>query len=430
MRRIGCDLALRSINGISIGIGNQPFYSHGYCRSCPRRYSSDDGEAGYMKKRLQELSETNIVDKDDPLMKIIHGGSIVDESEALRKTHGKLEDVTFQEKHREQLSITKGSVNTNKHAQDIASSKSWRGDEHVLDTALRMVLDSAPKAIPMPNGSVNNRFKDTGRRKLSVQDRLEQVQDKTMRYKQDLSTDEIEKREAAAFRALYTEKFTPIGSFEKLRSVADARIEESIKRGEFNSTKKLHGKKVDVSNENAHLDRTTYHLNNILVKQNIVPPWIEKQGSVSSDIAAFRKQLVGKLETELLNQMRKRKLFSHAYATVQNALDSINTDRDTFLDTCFRSWCKSVQPFLNSNIPRLNSGLRSYNLQAPLHTQKLYLVADRELERARKSVNMDNLFAQEYARIKDLNPPGSSAKENLGSKDHSRFSLFNIFKSY
>lgn len=402
-------------------------------RSVQRLYYSNDG--GYMKRRLQDLLESNTIDQNDPLMKISHGSN--GKSRDINAIYKDLDDISFKDKYKAELSITDGHNNMNKHARDIATGKPWTSDEDPMDTSLRMLLDVAPKSKG-GHGSVSNLgFKSynstiremneprSTRRSIRIRDRLEKAQDKVGIYQQDKkSAEDIEKKEASEFRALYAEKFTPIGSFEKLRSIADARIEESMKKGEFKSVKTLYGKETDVVNNHAHIDRTDYLLNNILVRQNIVPPWIEKQGSVDKDIEMFRKELKRKLEADILLRMQRKKLFSTGNSDLLEVFKSISTSSEQFLQNCFDTWAPSTKSFLKSNIPRLNSSLRSYNLQAPLPTQKLYLVEDRELERARKGVDLEELFKTEFE--KQLIRKKPSVETNKSSS----FSIFNLFKPY
>ncbi|CDO92125.1 unnamed protein product [Kluyveromyces dobzhanskii CBS 2104] len=386
-----------------------------------------------MKKRLQELLETNTVDENDPLMKITRNSSA--ENAEVDELYKNLEEKSFKSAYKAQLSVAVRNNILNKHSRDIATAKPWAGSEDPMDTSLRMILDHVPKSQGGQNPGSNIGFTGrsqtlrelqtpiSARRSERVQNRLEQVQDKIVRYQQDKKTDDdVEKKEASEFRALYAEKFTPIGSFEKLRSVADARIEESMRKGDFQSVKALHGKDTDVRNDNAHIDRTAYHLNKILVRQKIVPPWIEKQGSVLKDIESFRDELKRKLTTEILNQMHRRKIFATGSTSSLGAFKATSLNPDHFLQSCFDSWAPSVKVFLESNIPRLNNNLRSYNLQAPLHTQKLYLLSERELERARSNVDLEDLFRQELGR--------QSVSKKISPESRNEPKPFSIFKLF
>lgn len=355
-----------------------------------------------MKKRLDDLRAASTIDKNDPLMKLSH--SIVDEDEELTKIYQKLGEKEYEEKFKPELSIVRTGTMLNKHSEEIATSKPWTGDEHPIDTSLRMLVDSVGNSMKKGDVPSNVGFRSRVRKGINgksdvasvrskiTRDRLETTQDKVVRYQQDK---QIEEKEASEFRALYAERFTPIGSFEKLRSIADARIEESMRNGGFDLVKPLHGSKNNASMQNPHIDRTEHHLNNMLVRQNIVPPWIEKQGSVNKDIEKLREELKTKFEREIVLQLEQKGVFSQSSGDLVKAMQSLNIEADVFLNNCFIKWKPTVSKYLDNRLKTLNNELRSYNLQAPLPTQKLYLTETRELQRVKENVDFFNLYKAE-----------------------------------
>ena len=323
-----------------------------------RSYSLKKNKAeSQIYQRLSDLHDQTKQDENDPLVKI-------QKQVAARE---------FQEKYAKEIAFAKVSSIANKHAQETILSQPWTGEENVKDTSLRMVLD---KVGPEKNKNLhfytNTGFKSKTLEipkllrtpKLSTKERLEAAQDKVLNYK--LDNQEIEKKEAGAFRALYAEKFTPIGSVEKIKSLADARIEESMRNNGFAGLEKLRGKKLDIGLNNPHVSRTEHHLNNMLVNQNIVPPWIEKQGSVNTEIANFKKSNISSFQRSLHIAFKQMK----------------NTEvNETMKLKVFQEWKTINSVLLGSKIKSLNDSLRTYNLQAPLSTQKFYLLPERELTR-------------------------------------------------
>ncbi|KAL6942393.1 hypothetical protein ACO0QE_003568 [Hanseniaspora vineae] len=342
-----------------------------------RSYSLKQNEAeSQIYQRLSDLHDQNKQDENDPLVKI----------------QKQITAREFEEKYANEIAFAKVSKIANKHAQETILSQPWTGEENVKDTSLRMILD---KVGPEKNKNsyfyTNTGFKSKTLKppkilrapKISTKERLETAQDKVLNYK--LDNQEIEKREASEFRALYAEKFTPIGSLEKIKSLADARIEESMRNDGFAGLEKLRGKKLDISLNNPHVSRTEHHLNNMLVKQNIVPPWIEKQGSVNTEIANFKKSSISSFKRSLHVAFKK--------------MTNTKVD-DNLKKKVFAEWKTTNSILIESKIKGLNNSLRTYNLQAPLSTQKFYLLPERELTQIFNGVDVTKeyiAYQQEFS---------------------------------
>jgi hypothetical protein len=80
-------------------------------------------------------------------------------------------------------------------------------------------------------------------------------------------------------------------TIQGLTSLANERIEDAIARGQFKNIPK--GMKIerDYNASSPFLDTTEYFLNKIIQKQEIVPPWIEKQQELVSAATKFRARL-------------------------------------------------------------------------------------------------------------------------------------------
>ena len=181
----------------------------------------------------------------------------------------------------------------------------WLGREKLEDSALRMLDDAhkpsrvsgSPK-IPTPRGmpsSVDLRMKKAVQR--SDGQRLANARDRTSVYalSQDPTLSEKEKEN---MRKILKERFTvgarPMpGSVQGLAALANERIEDAIARGQFKNIPRGKGKNVE-QDHNANspfLDTTEYFMNKIIQKQEIVPPWIEKQQELVKAAAVFRGRL-------------------------------------------------------------------------------------------------------------------------------------------
>lgn len=150
----------------------------------------------------------------------------------------------------------------------------------------------APRAPPM---SVDMRMKKA--LKSNRGERLANARDKTSIYaiSKDPNMSEKEKED---FRKIMRERFQP-GSrpmpttLQGLSSLANERIEDAINRGQFKNIPrgKGVGKTVDHNANSPFINTTEYFMNKMIQRQDIVPPWIEKQQDVVKTAGAFRQRL-------------------------------------------------------------------------------------------------------------------------------------------
>lgn len=187
----------------------------------------------------------------------------------------------------------------------IAAAQPWTGTEAVEDAALRMLTDAhkplrgtGPARIPTPGRpsiSVDMRMKKAVHK--SQGQRLANARDRTSAYalSQDPSLSEREKEQ---MRKQLKERFTPgarsmPGTVQGLAALANERIEDAIARGQFRNIARGKGKNIerDYTASSPFLDTTEYFMNKIIQKQEIVPPWIEKQQELTKEAAIFRARL-------------------------------------------------------------------------------------------------------------------------------------------
>jgi len=82
-------------------------------------------------------------------------------------------------------------------------------------------------------------------------------------------------------------------TLQGLSSLANERIEDAIARGQFKNIRRgkgVHTEK-DYKANSPFLDTTEYFMNKIIQKQEIVPPWIEKQQELGKTVSNFRSRL-------------------------------------------------------------------------------------------------------------------------------------------
>lgn len=348
-----------------------------------RYYSSKDDD-NYLMRRLQDLKDQSTVDKNDPLVRLTQ----FDENDV-----------------GSEWAFEEDRINADKILEIINTQ------QKVSNTHMNFSSDKGERqTIPPPSASDSEAQKEAFQfinkmPGIDFQAKMETAQMRAIKYKlrQEKIKEAKNQDEQAHFRELYAERFTPIGSFEKLESLADKKIEESMKHGGFKDVGKVRGKPIKLPSPNEHVSTTEHYLNNILAKQNIVPPWIENQSRVNRNVTDFRAEMVRGFERELSSILKKFELFN-ASSNVKMVRSSIARSYGTvdgFLRYRFENWKNSKKNWADRKIDAINSELRTYNLQAPLSTQKLYLVSDREFQRVLTNINFDNLIDNEITSLKN-----------------------------
>jgi len=185
-----------------------------------------------------------------------------------------------------------------KGTRDQAAAQPWTGNEPLHDSALRM-LDDSHKRIrgPAARAPRNIDVKPLPKKKPSTGQRLANARDKTSIYAlaQQMGMTEEEREK---MRKELKERFSPAArpmptTLQGLTSLANERIEDAIARGQFRNIPRGKGRNVerDYNANSPFLDTTEYFMNKIIQKQEIVPPWIEKQQELVKLVSRFRSRL-------------------------------------------------------------------------------------------------------------------------------------------
>jgi hypothetical protein len=155
-----------------------------------------------------------------------------------------------------------------------------------------------PFKIPQPTlASVN--LRPSPKSSKSTGQRLASARDGSNIYALSQSTG-LSEEEREAVRKELRQRFE-VGArslpmtIQGLTSLANERIEDAISRGQFKNLAR--GKGVNVQTDHnansAFIDTTEYFMNKIIQKQEIVPPWIEKQQELVREVDRFRQRLRG-----------------------------------------------------------------------------------------------------------------------------------------
>lgn len=168
----------------------------------------------------------------------------------------------------------------------------------MLTDAHKPLRSIGPAKVPKtvgPRMSVDMRMQKAVHK--SQGQRLASARDRTSAYalSQDSSLSEHEKEQ---IRKQLKERFTPgarpmPGTVQGLAALANERIDDAIARGQFRNIARGRGKNIerDYTASSPFLDTTEYFMNKIIQKQEIVPPWIEKQQELVKEAAVFRARL-------------------------------------------------------------------------------------------------------------------------------------------
>ena len=168
----------------------------------------------------------------------------------------------------------------------------------MLNDAHKPLRGQGSPRIPQPSApaiTVDMRMKKAVRQTRTQ--RLASAREQTSRYA--LSQDpNLSEKEREQMRKMLKDRFTlgarPMpATVQGLASLANERIEDAIARGQFRNIPRGKGKNVerDHNADSPFLDTTEYFMNKIIQKQDIVPPWIEKQQELVKSAAHFRGRL-------------------------------------------------------------------------------------------------------------------------------------------
>ncbi|KPI40654.1 uncharacterized protein AB675_10700 [Cyphellophora attinorum] len=222
-------------------------------------------------------------------------------SEELKaQLEARISESAFKNENQKALSEANLPSYAGKGTRDTAAADQWLGTESLGDASLRM-LDDAHKKLRFkpraPRIATNVNLRPEPKKQVSRAARLVNARDRTSVYAMS-QQEGVSEEEKEKFRKELKERFSPGArpmpvTLQGLTSLANERIEDAIARGQFRNIKR--GK--DVNTERDHnanspfLDTTEYFMNKIIQKQEIVPPWIEKQQELVKQLDSFRKRL-------------------------------------------------------------------------------------------------------------------------------------------
>lgn len=405
----------------------------------------DDENGGYMKRRLEQLAEDALPSSADPKAGMIKDALPYNKIELHKKLNEIENDPSnFENKYQQAIGISTIPKGASKHVKDIAMSKPWNGIESHYDASLRMLNDSikpikiknrnkinSNNTIITPPTSIRDRIHDA--REGALDYKLAKISDKNIKPKKNKSDNddgwsEMYKERLLGPSMLLNDSFASVDN--SIKSLADQKIMEAQKRGDFKNIKR--GKPFENgygSLENRFIDRTEYHLNQILKKQGALPPWIEKQGGCDLRILRFKEDLDKEWLKWSLNaiidqnpNLNNEQLINKMKTLAENELKEDNKSLSKLRS---KKWLDTRGEYWKSQLRELNDVIRGYNLQAPLASQKLYLLLDKELNSCYKRVApllvnslKKHILGTDKEKEKDLNTDGFHNYNNLPQREN------------
>ncbi|KAG7663007.1 uncharacterized protein J8A68_003476 [[Candida] subhashii] len=273
-------------------------------------------------------------------------------------------------------------LKANKHARDIYNTQPWQGEETNIDANLRMILDSKPPPMKLSRKAAASTTKE----------KLAQARDLTLDYKLNPKSSGSTPKDDN-FRELYKERllgpdqFIPLSSSatDYVGSIASNRINSSInlKTGQFETPDmaKVRGKPLNREHL-ANCTDSNYFMNQILNKQSVLPPWIESQRGLNSEIDRLRSKIDQMWFTWIIHHSSIAPIVkvSSNLEVIEDSFEK-NLSNFTFNINGYKVLPKSELEYIEAKIESINKQIRDYNLQCPSSSgHKFKLSIDKELK--------------------------------------------------
>lgn len=354
-----------------------------------KKQPKEDEELGPMARRLQEATEEVLFTGGRAGRRAVEDAGFSEELK--EKLLGKIADAKFRDEYAgafSQAGLSPTGSLTPAGKSSFGDAAPWTGQESTPDAVRRMLEDAYKPLSPdlrrkYQPGPIDPRMKRAPA--VSAGQRVSSARDKAAAYNSGLSDTEKEE-----MRREFRERFEPEArampaTLSGLAALANERIENAIARGQFKDIPRGTGVERDTGANSPFIDTTEYIMNKMIKRQDLVPPWIEKQQDLVKETAAFRSRL----RTEWLRHaarmlaaqggsLEEQVARADAYAAAEQAMEG----------TRFRdpAWEAAESKYLTLAVERLNSMTRSYNLMAPAVAKKPYYSVERELQRCYAAV--------------------------------------------
>ncbi|ESZ94957.1 hypothetical protein SBOR_4640 [Sclerotinia borealis F-4128] len=255
-------------------------------------------ELGAMSRRLSEASEDALLEGGRAGRKAVEEAGFSEDLKA--RLLERVEASKFRVENASAFTEASLTSNLGRGSRDVATAQAWTGQEATEDTVLRMLDDARKSLSPGLRGSgripppvVDLRLKTQAKQRPGQ--RLANAKDSTSMYTMSKDS-QMSEEERERMRKELKERFAPDArampdSIRGLAALANQRIEDAIARGQFKDIPRGKAIERDARADNPFLDTTEYIMNKMIQRQDIVPPWIEKQQELVKTASVFRGRL-------------------------------------------------------------------------------------------------------------------------------------------
>lgn len=367
-----------------------------------------------LAQRLEDLAESAVLaSPNNPHTTILSD----DLKTALER---RIAAAEFSSEYSQSIAFANVPASAPKHSRDLAGATPWTGTESQEDAVLRMLTDSHK---PLKHGlrgkpslqSVGSLWpKNTFQPPVVAGTRVARARDKSLEY--SISKDKgLTPEERKQVKDMFKDRFEgpavggggSVASVSAIMSLADKRIEDARARGQFNDLPRGKPLEKDHMASSPYLDTTEYFLNKIIQRQEVLPPWVEKQQELNRTVDGFRQRLRGDWKRfaarsiaarggTLEQQIKTAEKYAEAEARrvrLENFVRRIKNGEDVPTEEVehasdgpkevFRdaTWEKTELSYNKLQIEHLNELTRSYNLVAPDMAKKPLFSLERELNK-------------------------------------------------
>jgi hypothetical protein len=378
-------------------------------------------DEGAMTRRLSEMTETALETGKSARQTVEDAG--FDEN-LRRRLQDRIASAGIRSEYPSAFTEVEAPSAARRDAREIAGARPWSGTESVEESSRRMLEDSHRRPPPLARSlPITARIP-----KVLPGSRIENAMDQSANYAA-LKESGMSAEEKEQFLKEQRERFQPgardiPSTLSGLASLANERIEEAMARGLFKGIPRGRPQDVDHNSSSPFIDTTEYLMNKMLKRQELVPPWIDKQNELSTAVRRFRARLrsdwkrhaarvIASQGGNLSQQMRRAEDFAAAELALTSATNAPQEQRSSDQvtpisssgqlpvgrapdvepleqapyipnpnQTVFRDpvWETTERAFHELSVKSLNDLTRTYNLMAPRSAQRPYHSLQRELK--------------------------------------------------
>lgn len=255
-----------------------------------------------MARRLEEATEDALFTGGRAGRRAVEDAGFSEELK--ERLLAKVQDAKFRSENASAFAEAGLPASATRATANLATSLPWTGQESTEDAVRRMLDDAHKPLAPGLRGKprlpdlkpVDMRLtRDTRTRGQRAAGAREQAAAYTGLGLKEAENG-LSEKEREAMRQEFRERFRPAArampnTITGLASLANERIEDAIARGQFKNIPRGKGIERDTRADNPFIDTTEYLLNKMIKRQDIVPPWIEKQQELAKTANTFRTRL-------------------------------------------------------------------------------------------------------------------------------------------